>query len=308
MAAFILFLLPFSLVTYLRLPGYNSGGFIAMVIIGILLFPTFYIWERYFTRAQFIKWEFVKQRTVLGACVLSAVIYVSFYCWDNQYMNFVRIVFNLDVADTGYMTQIYNVGSTFFGVIFGLWVIFANEFKYTSLCFSLPLYILGSGLTIYFRGQDGAGGGIGYVIMCQIFIAFAGGSLVIAQQMAVMAASDRETIPLGLALLSLCSNLGGAIGDAIAVAIYQKTFLEAMNERFPNNPEIVQGAYITGYTYVMTNFPPGTETRTLINESLGYTQKYLGIAATCFLVLAIPAIAVWKNYKVNKQQVKGTVI
>lgn len=50
MAAFILFLLPFSLETY-GFSGYSSATFIAMVVIGILLFPVFAIWERLFARA-----------------------------------------------------------------------------------------------------------------------------------------------------------------------------------------------------------------------------------------------------------------
>ena len=43
MAAFILFLLPFSLQSYGR-AAYSSPTFIAMIVIGVLLFPVFAAW------------------------------------------------------------------------------------------------------------------------------------------------------------------------------------------------------------------------------------------------------------------------
>jgi hypothetical protein len=35
---------------------------------------------------------------------------------------------------------------------------------------------------------------------------------------------------------------------------------------------------------------------------------YGAVAATCILILGIPAISVWKNYNVNKHQNKGVMI
>jgi MFS family permease len=230
MAAFILVLLPFSLVTYSRLSGYSSAGFIAMEVIGWLLFPVFAVWEKYFTRSHFVRWELFKNRTIVGGCMCAAVTYFSFYCWDLQYYNFVKVVYALNVSEAGYMTQIYNVGSCFWGVIFGLYVKITKRFKYACLFFGLPLLMLGAGLLIHFRGSDQ---GIGYVVMCQIFIAFGGGTLVIGEDMAVMAACDREGVAMALSLISLFSNVGGSIGDAVAGSIYYNNWLPAALSKAP---------------------------------------------------------------------------
>jgi hypothetical protein len=304
MAAFILFLLPFSLQSYGR-AAYNSATFIAMVIIGFLLFFVFAAWERFFARTHFVRWELFKQRTVLGACCCAAVLYFSFYCWDLNFFYFVMVVYNLDTAKTGYMTQIYNVGSCFWSVVFGLWVRWTKRFKNACLFFALPLMFLGAGLMIRFRGQDG---NIGYIVMCQIFIAFAGGSLVIGEDMAVMAAADRTGVPMMLSLVSLSSSLGGSIGSAVSGAIYSNTFPEALRQRLPesalaNATAIYSGGSVTQLTYAV-----GTPERDAINYAWGYSQKYNSIAATAILVLAIPCIAVWKNYRVDKQQNKGVVL
>lgn len=303
-AAFVLFLLPFSLATY-GLTEYHGAKFIAMVVIGILLFPVFYIWERYFTRTHFLRYELFRSRTVAGACCLAAVLYMSFYCWDMYYQNFVMVVYNLPVSLAGYMTQIYNVGSCFWGVVFGVWVRYTRHFKYTALFFGLPLMFLGAGLMIHFRSADQ---GIGYLVMCQIFIAFAGGTLVISEDMAVMSAADRDGVPMVLSILSLFSSIGGAIGYSVTGAIYTNTFPQTLYSNLPDSAKAnYTEIYTGGYTLQMT-YPRGTEIRTAIDDAWGYYEKQACIASTCFLVLAIPCIAVWKNYNVDRKQNKGTMI
>lgn len=303
MAAFILFLLPFSLETYYRIT-YDSAAFIVMVILGVLLFPVFAIWEAYFAPRQFINWKLLKNRTVLGACITSAVVYFSFYCWDLYYYYFVMVVYNLDVSMTGYMTEIYNVGSCFVGPVFGLYVRYTKHFKNACLFFAVPLMMLGAGLMIHFRGQDGS---INYVIMCQIFIAFSGGTLVIGEDMAVMAASDRTNVPMMLSLIGLFSSLGGSIGTAVAGAVYADTFPKALRQALPDDAKSqATTLYLGGYLSQLT-YPVGTPIREAINYAWGYNQKYGCVAATVVLVLAFPAVAAWKNYKVDKMQNKGMV-
>ncbi|KFG78297.1 siderochrome-iron transporter [Metarhizium anisopliae] len=304
MAAFVLFLLPFSLVSYGR-ATYDSATFIAMVVAGVVLFPVFAAWEKWFARTHFIRWELFRQRTVLGACCMSALSYFSFYSWDLNFYSFVLVVYNLGYSDTGYMTQIYNVGSCFWGVVFGLWVKYTKHFKWTVLGFGLPLMILGAGLMIHFRGQDAD---IGYIIMCQIFIAFGGGTIVIGNSMAVMAASDRDGVPMMLAVLNLFASIGGAIGDAVSVAIYSSTFPEALRSRIPQDmADQVDKIYLGGYLAQVT-YPVGSPTRDAINYAWGQSQRYGSISATAILALGIPAVAIWKNYRVDKKQNKGTVI
>ncbi|KAJ5979216.1 hypothetical protein N7501_002558 [Penicillium viridicatum] len=304
MAAFILFLLPFSLETY-SFSGYSSATFIAMVVIGILLFPVFAIWERFFARTPFIKWELFKKRTVLGACILSAVIFFNYNTWDQYFYYYVQVVYNLDTSKTGYMTQIYGVGSTIWAVLFGIWIRKTRHFKNVCLYFGAPLMLLGAGLMIHFRGSQS---NIGYLVMCQILIAFGGGTLVIGDEMAVMAAADRDGVPLMIAMISLSSSFGGAIGYAVAVAIYSNTFPQALLSALPDSAKADYATIYAGGSAAQLVYPPGSETRNAINYAWAYSQKYECITAAVLLVLAFPAIAMWKNYNVDKRQVKGTVI
>ncbi|PWY93103.1 MFS general substrate transporter [Aspergillus sclerotioniger CBS 115572] len=306
MAAFVLFLLPFSLASYGR-TQYHNAAFIAEVVIGFCLFFAFAAWEKYYARVHFIPYDLLRDRTVLGACLLAAVVYFSFYCWDSYFYYFIMVVYNLDVTKTGYMTSIYTVGSCVWSPIFGLWIRLVKEFKYSCLFFAVPLMFLGAGLMIHFRGQDAD---IGYVIMCQIFIAFSGGMLVISQQMAVMCASTRDGIPILLSMLGLFNSIGGAIGYAVAAAIYTNTFPEGLRRALVERGQeegLWEGLYKGGYLSQM-KYEPGSGVREAVDFAWGYTEKYEAIAATCILVLMIPAVAMWRNYGVDRKQNKGTMI
>lgn len=304
MAAFILLLLPFSLASYGR-AEYKSASFIAMLVIGFCLLFVFAAWEKFFARKQFIRYDLLRQRTVLGACVVSVLLNFGYMAWDSYFVNFAMVVYDLSVSDAGYMNQIYNVGSCFWAPLFGVYIRQTRHFKKACLFFGLPLMVLGSGLMIHFRGQSD---GIGYVVMCQIFIAIAGGTLVIGQDMAVMSAADHDGVPMMLSILGLFASLGGAAGGTLASAVYTNVFPKTLLANLPEEAkadwvDIYVGGYLSQMTYEM-----GSPVRTAINLAWGDTQKYSCIATTALVALGFPFIAIWKNINVDRKQVSGNVL
>jgi hypothetical protein len=83
---------------------------------------------------------------------------------------------------------------------------------------------------IHFRQPDV---NIGFIIMCQIFIAFAGGTLVICEQMAVMAATSHQYIAVMIAFEGMFSSIGGAVGSTVAAAIWTGVFTKKLAEYLP---------------------------------------------------------------------------
>ncbi|OQD86624.1 hypothetical protein PENANT_c007G07395 [Penicillium antarcticum] len=304
MIAWVLFLLPFSLAQYGR-SQYASATFIALIVIGFCMFFVFAAWEKWGAKTHFIRYELIKRPTILGACLLSAVLFFSFELWDQYFYNFILMSYNIPAVQAGYMLQIYNVGSCFFSPIIGAIIWATARFKYICLFFGAPLMVLGSGLMIYFRGSEH---GIGYVVMCQIFIAFAGGTLVIGEDMAVMVAGGREGTPMMLALIGLFSNIGGAIGLAVGAAIYNNVFVDTLTSQLPDNLKgNATQIYFDGIN-VQTTYPWGSPLHDAVAYTWGYAQRMNCIASTCILVLAFPCIMVWKNYNVNVKQNKGQMI
>ncbi|KAE8381788.1 major facilitator superfamily domain-containing protein [Aspergillus bertholletiae] len=304
MATFILLLLPFSLTTYGR-AQYKSATFIAMLIIGFFLFFVFVAWERFYARKQFIRYDLLKQRTVLGACLLSAVLNLGYFVWDLYFLSFCMVVYDLSISNAGYMNQIYNIGSCFWAPLFGIYVRQTKHFKNACLYFGLPLMLLGSGLMIHFRGEND---NIGYIVMCQIFIAFAGGMLVIGQDMAVMTAADHDGVPMMLSILGLFGSLGGAAGNAVASAVYTNVFPQRLQANLPAEALSDWADIYTGGYVAQMQYPVGSAVRTVINNAWGDSQKYSCIATTAVVALGFPCIAIWRNLSVDKKQNKGVML
>ncbi|EXJ68536.1 uncharacterized protein A1O5_08329 [Cladophialophora psammophila CBS 110553] len=302
-AGLALFLLPFSLYSY-QADGWRSSMIICMIIFGALLLVGFGLWEKYCAPKKFIPWELFTDRTVVGANILAAVLFVSFYIWDSFFYSFLIVVNNQTITHASYITNIYSIGACFFAIPVGMYIRWRGHFKNIALFFGVPLTILGVALMLRFRQPNTH---IGYVIMCQIFIAFAGGTLVICEQIAVMAAASHQHVAVVIAIEGMFSSVGGAIGSTIATAIWTGNFREKLSTYLPAS---AQGDIdsIYGSLVVQSSYPPGTPTREAINRAYGDTQKLMLIASTAFLALAIVSVAMWRNICVKDiNQVRGRV-
>lgn len=299
-----LFLLPFSLYSK-QADGWRSALVVSMITIGGLMLIAFALYEKYVAPKTFIPWNLLMDRTVMGACILAATLFVEFYIWDSYFSSFLQAVNNLSVTKASYVVNIYSIGSCFWAVVVGFLIRYTGRFKWLALYFGVPMTILGVGLMIKFRQPDE---NVGFIVMCQIFIAFAGGTLVICEEIAVMAATSHQYIAVVLAIEGMFANVGGAIGATIAGAIWTGIFPVKLKEYLPAD---AQGNFTKIYGDLATqiSYPYGSETRNAIAHAYGDAQRYMLIASTAILILALGSVAVWRDIKVKDfKQTKGNVI
>ncbi|KAI5820894.1 siderophore iron transporter-like protein [Pyronema omphalodes] len=303
-AGFILILLPLSLANYQK-ETWGSATIISMFVVGGVSLIAFGFHEKYFARKTFIPFELLSDRTVLGACGLSCTIFISFYCWDAYYSSYVQVVHNQSIRNAGYIYNIYSIGSCFFAVIVGLFIKWTRQFKYLTLFFAVPLYVMATGLMIHFRQSHTS---IGYVVMCQIFIAFAGGTLVICEQLAIMAASPHENVAAVLAFIGLFSAIGGGIGAGVSGAIWTSTLPKQLLQRLP---EHMKADYMTIYSSlpVQLSYAWGSPERNAIIDAYAATQRIMVIAATAVMVFSFVWVAMWRNIKLDEvKSSKGLLV
>ncbi|PGH05894.1 hypothetical protein GX51_02675 [Blastomyces parvus] len=299
-----LFLLPFSLYSYQE-DRWKSSLVISMIIIGGLLLIAFALYEKYLAPVCFIPFGLLFDRTVLGACVLAGSLFVSFYIWDSYFPSFLQVVNNLSITEASYIVNIYSIGSCFWSIVVGILVRWSGRFKWLALYFGVPLTILGVGLMIAFRQPDV---NIGYIIMCQIFIAFAGGTCVITEQMAAMAATSHQYVAVVLAVEAMFANIGGAIGQTVAAAIWTGMFPQRLAEYLPEEAK-ANATIIYGDLKVQRSYPVGSPERIAINKAYGDGQKYMLIGGTAILAVSLGATMMWRDIKVKDfKQVKGLVV
>ncbi|KAL8760710.1 MAG: hypothetical protein Q9184_003112, partial [Pyrenodesmia sp. 2 TL-2023] len=198
-AGVAIFLLPFNLYS-LQAKAWRSPLIICLLVFGVVLLIAFAVWERLLAPVTFIPYSLLLDRTVLGACMLSATLFLSFYCWNSYFSSFLQVVNDLSVTEASYVTQAYTVGSVVCSLLVGLLIHYTGRYKPICLYFGIPLSILGLGLMINFRQPDG---NVGYIVMCQIFISFAAGTIIICDEIAIMAAASHQHVAVVLAVLGM---------------------------------------------------------------------------------------------------------
>lgn len=303
-AGLAMFLLPFNLYT-LQPQGWRSPLIICLLVFGMVLMVAFVLWERFLAPVKFIPYSLLLDRNMLGGCILGTVLFISYFCWFSFFSSFLMVVNGLDVTEATYVTQIYGLGSSLSSIATGVAIRYTGRFKAITLYGAIPVYALFMGLMIYFRepGLD-----VGYIIMCQIFISFAAGVLIITPAIAAMSAASHQHIAVIMAVLSMFSSIGGAIGYTVAGTIWQDIFPVKLAEYLPLEEQ--QNLFsIYGSLDVQLMYPLGSPARVAIQRAYGDAQSMMLTAGTVIWAAAFIAVACWRNTDVkNLKQVKGHVI
>lgn len=290
-----LFLLSFNLYSYQR-DGWRAPLIITFIIFGGLLIIAFILYERFLAPVTFIPWSLMKNRTVFFTYSMVTSLYMAWYVWDSYFYSLLRVVFGTNLSIATYIQNIYTVGSCFWSLVMGVIIRFNGRLKWQAMWFGVPITVLGVGLMIKFRQPDSD---IGYIAMCMIFISFGGGTLVICEQMTVMAVSSQQNIPAVLAMEAMMASIGGAIGSTISSAMWTGIFPEKLRRLLPPDAPFEK---IYGSLDVQISYPPGSPTRIAINDAYGAAQRLMLITATCLYAITWGSVAMWQDINVKNMK------
>ncbi|WVO14624.1 hypothetical protein L204_102261 [Cryptococcus depauperatus] len=226
--------------------------------------------------------------------------------FDSKYPpSFPKLIstFNTSISVAGYIAGIFDVVAGIWLIVVGFLIRRTGYYRWL-LMVAVPIYILGIGLMIHFRKP---GGHFGFIIMCQVFTAFGGGTMIDCQQVAVVAAASHNDAAAVLALLGLFGSVGGAIGNSVSGAIWTNTLPKALRSYLP---EESLGDWKAIYDSLDTqlSYPVGSETRTAIINAYAEAQSRMLIASISIMALSLIWIFVIKNIRVTDiQQAKGVL-
>ncbi|KAL6228919.1 hypothetical protein BDW75DRAFT_246199 [Aspergillus navahoensis] len=303
-AGLALFLLPFNLYT-LQANGWQSPLIICLLVFGVVLILLFAVWERFFAPVTFMPFPLLVDRNMIGACLLGAVLFISYYCWFSMFTSYLQVVNDLSVTKASYVANSYSVGGSVAGICGGLVIRYTGRYKSMTLYGAIPIYVLFMGLLIHFRDP---GMNIGYIIMCLVFLSVSGGILTITPQIAAMSSAAHQHIAAVVAVTSTFSSIGGAIGATVAGVIWQDIFPTRLAQYLPWE-EQENFLVIYGMIDVQTSYPVGSPARIAIQHAYADAQEMMLTAGTAIWALGFVGVAIWKNTDVRTlSQVTGNVI
>ncbi|GJN85613.1 hypothetical protein PLIIFM63780_009181 [Purpureocillium lilacinum] len=306
-AGWSILLLPFSIATSAP-NGWKTGYIIAMIVLGVVLLVAFGIWEKYFAPVSYFPWKYLKNRTILGACLVYAFMFMSTFAWDTYYGSYLQAVNFLDITISGYVLNSFSLMSAFISPFVGLFVRYTGDYKWLSIA-GVPFSILGTALLIKFRTPDSD---VGVLVMCQLFNGLATGIWAMTAQLAIMAQVHHQQIAVAIAMFGLFGSIGASIGQAIAGGIWTNILPDKIAEALPADMQD-QVFQLYGNLSAVVEAPRGSPAREAVIEGYGIVQRYMVIAGACFIPLCLAALLLWKNVNVKKleeekgKQTKGTV-
>ncbi|GJN66742.1 siderophore iron transporter mirB [Purpureocillium lilacinum] len=300
-AGFSLILLPMSIAK--RAPnGWATGYIIAMLVIGVLCLAAFGVWEKWFAKVPYLPFEYLKNRTILGACLLDGFLFMSVFCWDTYYNSYLQVVHGLSITVSGYTLNAYSLTSTFLAPFIGLFLRWYGRYYWVAVS-GIPFCVLGTALLYHFRqpGED-----IGYLVMCQVFHGISGGLWAMTGPLALMASVGHQDIAVVLALHGMFSSIGRSIGLGISGAIWNNDLPVEIYRELPDNAKN-QSAALFGDMRLQLHDPLGTPIRDAVVAAYGTVQRRMVIAGCAILPFIVACVLVWRNLPIDRKQTKGTV-
>ncbi|KAI0099625.1 MFS general substrate transporter [Nemania sp. FL0031] len=294
-------LVPFSL-TSESTSRTSLNAYTATLFLGFAFVIAFGFHERN-TNKPFIAFSLLCSRNVAGACLLSVTIFVAYFAWDGYYTSYLQVVHGLSITQSGYIGQIYSIGSSIWGIVVGYLIRRSDRFKWLAVA-ALPVHIIGGALMIIFRRPDSP---IFLVIMCQVLLTLGGSTLVVCEQMAVMSVAKHAELASAIAILSLATYIGSAMGSSLSGAIWNSTLPGALAELLPELSP-AQLNHIASDLKKQLSYPMGSPTRTAIIAAYAKSQARMCIVGTLVSLLEIGAVLVWRDIRLSQsKQVRGTV-
>ena len=292
-----LFLLPFSIYSYQH-QQWRSPMILGFLFAGVGFIIAFGVYEKFGAPKTFIPFSLLTDRTVLGSCIASGALFVSFNVWENFYPSFLQVVTGVTMAQSGYIISIFSIGSCFFSFVVGALVRWTGRFKWIAVYFGVPATVVGVVMLVFFRFATTP---VALIIVAQIIIACAGGAMVICDQMALMATVPHEYLAVGLALENMFANIGGGIGSTIASALWTGVFPKALAKYLPDlTAQEIHAIYED--LSVQLSHPKGSPIRTGIEKAYSDAEMYMAIAAASVLIIPMVSVLVWRNVRVKEIQ------
>lgn len=304
-AAISLILIPLTLGAS---AGWANPSIIAMLVVGCVSLVLFLVCEAFPKVAPqpFLSFPIIRRRNVALGCIAGFFYYAAFYTSVYPYYNsYLQVVQNQSVAAAGHITLTFSFASTCAAVASGI-LIKLTKFYKPWILLGAAVYVLGIGLMIRYRSQDST---TAQQVGIQIAVGIGGGLWNVPMQLAVQAAVPHTSVAAATALYLTSVEIGGAVGAAIAGAVWTGSLPGNLVTYLPEGQKDLAES-IFGNLTLATSYAPGSPTRLAIDQAYQATMNTMLIVAVC---LAAPVFLLSlgiKGVKVDTvdQRVKGRVI
>ncbi|PQE09180.1 siderophore iron transporter mirC protein [Rutstroemia sp. NJR-2017a BBW] len=247
----------------------------------------------------------VKLTPVVITLVLT--VSVAYYLSVQPYFySYLLVVQGLSVPAAGHVTQTFSFTSTISSIATSLLIKYTRRYKIFIFVGAL-IYMMGIGLMIRYRQENSS---IASIVGTQIAVGIGGGMLNVPAQLAVQASvPSHQNVGVATAVYLTCVEIGGAVGSAIAGAIWGHDIPRKLNAYLPAAAQ-ADAQKIYNSINVALEYQMGSPERLAINKAYQETMRTLLLISICVSVPVVLLSVVVKNVVLDgaEEKVKGRVI
>ncbi|EXJ94610.1 hypothetical protein A1O1_03006 [Capronia coronata CBS 617.96] len=272
---------------------WKSGHIIAMIVVGVVCFVGFVLWEWKWAQWPVIPLTILKGRTGSFGIIAAILDYASWYTTSPYLYTYLLVVRNLSVKAATNISIIIPFTAVLGQLGAGVVAKYAGRYKWITAA-GIGLKVLGLGLMLRYRHADSS---LGSFAVAQVLQGLGEGifNTVIAGMQGAVSESLLASI---VALFVSSCGVGGAIGAAVAGGIWTNVLPRQLHTNLPASLQ-AQLAEIYGSVVVAIQFPWGTTERNDINRSYDATMRILIIVALVLASLEFLAVLMLQDFNLK---------
>ncbi|KAG8830512.1 hypothetical protein FRC17_004763 [Serendipita sp. 399] len=279
--------------------GWQNPSIIAMIVLGPLIIIAFGIYEVYWARFPIFPGHFLRNRALMATSFIGFFDFISFYLTALYLTSFLYVVKTPEwtLEEQNYFTMTQSVGLTIFAIVGGVIMRWTRRFK-LMLLIGLAIRCLGVGIMIRSRGAHGSDAEL---VMSQVLQALGGGLVSISEFTAAQASVVHKHVAMAIAFNLLITEVGGAIGSAIAGSIWSHLMPRYLRQYLPGTSD-EQRSILFGSIVMIVALPPQDPIRTGVIQAYSQVMKVLIIASLAIGLIPLLLAAIIPNWRLGDAQ------
>ncbi|EPX71648.1 siderophore-iron transporter Str3 [Schizosaccharomyces octosporus yFS286] len=292
-----LLLLPFSLVNYAK-DGWRNPSMIAMMVVGGVILIIYALYELYLAPYPSCPRRILFNKTFMMAIIIDFFYYFAGYIQSLYQTSYTYIIKDWSYRNWSYFSNIMTVSLCFFGLFAGVIQRITHRYKYLQII-GLAIKIVGYGILI--RSGVGTTNTVA-LAFSEVLIGMGGSFSVVGSSVSAQASVPHEDLATVTSMLSLWTQIGGAIGSAIAAPIYSKKVSKYLREFMPSNVTDATITSLYSNTNLIRKYPMDSDIRKAAVKA--YSKSMFYLYAPSIGISFIPLIAAFfqTNYFLGDQQ------
>ena len=304
-SSFSLVLAPLT-ITAKEAHHWTNPSVVGPLFIGLVLAPSFVLWEKRGARIPLIPFHLLADRGVWSALAVRGLLN---FAWSTQatYLYTILIVaFDFHVETATRILSFFSFFGVLSGVLIGLIIYKIRRLKWIIVTGTV-IFMLAFIMLIFYPGGATATSQHG-LVGAQVLLGLAGGLFAYPTQASIQASAKREHVAIITGLYLSFYNMGAALGNCLAGLIWTTTLLPTLKARLAFQPDdgLAESIYENPFKTIK-GYPVGTEIRDAIITSYSDVQKGLCIAGLGICLPMIMFALMLRNPRLGEGEVQEDV-